>query len=318
VTKAGLFVVASAVALAPAFAQTWSTGYFNTNSGYVSQGSSLDGQATNAPASEQWKTIDPYNPSTDRGSTSLVAYINNYTPGLSTGGNNSVYFGGYNADGAPPILPGITNPFLYRSFSNPNVGGAIATIDFAFIGPSTNLSPLYTNKDSFSFNLGTLSGTGSLAKFTLNPFGGTTPGSFSLDWIQNGTNVVADGSTFKSFEMQYNAIYRLVASLSATEVDLDIQGLSPQAGPGVGITNYLVTTNVNVISNGVISDGFTEADFESFGLEWNLRSGDTNAPGANYLIMTTASVVPEPSTFLMVSLGGLLLGAALWRRREHK
>jgi hypothetical protein len=157
-----------------------------------------------------------------------------------------------------------------------------------------------------------------LAKFTLNPFGGTTPGSFSLDWIQNGTNVVADGFTFKSFEMQYNAIYRLVVSLSATEVDLDIQGLSPQAGPGVGITNYLVTTNVNVISNGVISDGFTEADFESFGLEWNLRSGDTNAPGANYLIMTTASVVPEPSTFLMVSLGGLLLGAALWRRREHK
>jgi hypothetical protein len=221
-------------------------------------------------------------------------------------------------EGSPAVFPGITNPSLYRNFTNTGVGSSIATVDFAFIGPSTSLSPTYTNKDYFSFNLGAAGG-GSLAKFTLDPFGGTTPGSFALQWVQNGTNVVADGSTFKAVEIQYNALYRLVASLSGGSLDLQLQGLTPQdGGPALGITNYLVATNVGVISNGAFSSGFSEADFESFGLEWNLTSGDTNNPGANYLIMTTASVVPEPSTMLMLTVGGLMVGAALWRRRDNR
>jgi len=295
-------------------AQTWSTGYFNSNDGYGPVGSSLDGAPTNAPVSGQWQTTDPYDGGTDRGSTSLIGFINGWTYGLSTQGYNSVYFGGYNADN--DVLPGSPTPVLYREFDH-TFGSAATTfsVDFGIIGPSTSLSASYVNDDRFAFSLLSANG-GELASFALNP-GPASPGFLQVEWIRNGTNVVADGVVFQNFQIQYNALYRLSATLEGTSLMMDIAGLNTESGgPGIGITNYAVASSANVINNGAISDGFSSSDFEVAGIVWDLESGDSEQPGANYMIVNTVSVVPEPSTVALLAVASGALALAGWRRRR--
>ena len=300
------------------------TTQFNTNDGYMRLGSSLDGQPTNAPTSDQWQTTDPYNAITDRGSTSLVNFINNYTPLSSPTGNNSVYYGGYNVDSG--ILPGTNNVSLYYGFSQSGVfaspgllKSSTFTIDFAIIGPSIDVSPSYTNKDYFGFSLLNTAGTSTLAEFVFNPFTANMTNGLRVQWVQNGTNVVTNGSTFKAFEIQYDALYRLTATITNSQLFLDIAGLQTQSQPGVGITNYAVVTNQNIISGGALSGGLTTSDFGRVSLDWELSSGNASNPGANYMIMTAASIisqaVPEPGTWAVgiILLSGV--GAAIARRR---
>lgn len=294
-------------------AQTWSTGYFNNSDGYGPAGSSLDGAPTNAPAGAEWQTTDPYNGGTDRGSTSLISFINGWTYGLSSQGYNSVFFGGYSADN--DVLPGATTPVLYREFDH-TFGTAATTfsIDFGILGPSADFSGLYTNNDSFGFSLLSTNGV-SLTTFGFSP--SASPGFLQVEWIQNGTNVVADGVTFKSFQIQYDALYRLSATLEGSSLTMDIAGLNPEnGGPGVGITNYSVASSANVISNGAISEGLLSSDFEVAAIAWNLESGDSEQPGANYMIVNTVSVVPEPSTVALLAAAAGTLALAGWRRRR--
>ena len=300
------------------------TNQFNTNSGYLRQGSSLDGQPTNAPSANQWQTTDPYNAGTDRGSTSLVNFINNYSPLSSPTGNSSVYYGGYNVDSG--ILPGITNPSLYYSFTQSGVfaspvllQSATFTVDFAIIGPSIDVSPSFTNKDYFGFSLLNTAGTSTLAEFVFNPFTATMTNGLRLQWVQNGTNAVTNGTTYKGFQIEYDALYRLTATITNSQLFLDIAGLQTQTQPGVGITNYAVVTNQNIISGGALSGGLTTSDFGRVSLDWELSSGNTSNPGANYMIMTAASIIsqaiPEPGTWAVgiILLSGV--GAAIARRR---
>jgi len=297
------------------FSQEWTTGYFSTNNGYIGSGSSLDGQATNAPSSAQWQTTDPYNPLTDRGSSSSLQFLDGWTLGAPPGfggANNSMRFGGFGAVSGV-YFPGITNPSLYRSFTNPMASGSAFIIDFALIGPSSSLSGFYPENDTFAFNL-TDTNNNSLARLTLTNFSPTT---FGIGWQQNGTNVVADGSTFKALQFTYGSLFRLTASLSGTSLNVDVDGLVAQSGgPGVGITNYAVVNSTNLISGGDLSGALTEEDFERIALDWDLASGDTNNPGANNLLVTTMSVVPEPSSLMLLTLAGVGALAVYARRRR--
>jgi hypothetical protein len=302
--------------VAPGFAQTWTTGYFNIGDGYGPDGSSLDGAPTNAPASEQWQTTDPYNPLTDRGSTSLLGFIEGWTYGLSNQGYNSVYFGGYSADVG--VLPGITNPVLYREFDH-TFGAAATTfsVDFGIIGPSLDLSASYTNNDVFGFNLAATNGI-SLAAFQLTS-AGASPGFLQVNWLQNGTNVVTNGTTFSGVQIQYDALYRLTATLVSNTVSMEIAGLTTESGgPGIGITNYASGTPTVVVNGGVISGGLNSSDFEVAALTWDLASGDDSDPGANYMIINTVSVVPEPSTVALVGAAFAVLGYGYLRRRSSR
>jgi len=302
------------------------TNQFNLSDGYFSSGSSLDGQPTNAPAPNQWQTTDPYNPTNGRGSTSLVNWTMNYSPLTAPDGNNSVLFGGYNASLFPdPVLPGITNPSLYYSFTQSGVFASpellrsvTFSIDFGIVGPSSDLSLTRTNKDYFGFSLLNTAGTSTLAEFVFNPFAANMTNGLRVQWVQNGTNVVTNGSTFKAFEIQYDALYRLTATITNSQLFLDIAGLQTQSGAG-GITNYAVVTNVNIISAGSLSSGLDMSDFGRVSLDWELSSGNASNPGANYMIMNAASIisqaVPEPGTWAVgiILLSGV--GAAIARRR---
>jgi hypothetical protein len=296
------------------------TNQFNTNSGYE-RTFSIEEQP-NYPTGA-WATTDPYNPVTEAGSTSLVAFINNWTPLLSGSGNNSVYFGGYNADSG--TLPGIADPSIYYSF-NSSVAGindlVSYTVDFGIIGPSVDYSLTYTNKDLFGFSLRDASGA-SMAAFTFNPFAATSTNGLRVQWEQNGTNVIADGVTFKNFDIQYGGLYRLTATAQGGSLDLSIAGLNTQnGGPGVGITNYAVVTNASIITGGALSTGFTAADFERASIDWELTSDDPSLPGANYMIINASSVIstleviPEPGTWVAAGLLLLLAGGVAARRRR--
>ena len=297
-----------------AHSQTWSTGYFNSADGYGPSGFSLDGAPTNAPANQQWQTTDPFDPGTDLGSTSLMSFISGWTYGLSTTGNKGVFFGGYNADNG--VLPGITNPFLYRQFDH-TFGTAATTFsaDFGIIGPSPELSGTYTNNDVFGFNLAATNGT-SLAAFQFDSTG-ALPGFLKLNWVQNGTNAVTNGTTFKGFQIQYDALYRLTATLVSNTVTMEVAGLTAQnGGPGIGITNYSVGGVAEVIIGGQLSGGLLSSDFEVAGMTWDLESGNISEPGANYMIVNQVSVVPEPSVLGMLGLGAAAVGFSYWRRRR--
>jgi hypothetical protein len=319
-------VISSPAVLAQTYTTitNWSSGVsqtnqFNTNSGYE-RTFSIEGQPF-YPAGA-WGTTDAFDTNSGLGSTSLVAFINNWTPRLSNSGNNSVYFGGYNADSG--TLPGTTNPSIYYSFNSIAAlpGDVVVyTVDFGIIGPSSTLSGLYTNQDFFGISLRDAAGA-SMAGFTFNPFNSALTNGLRVEWEQNGTNVVADGVTFRNFDIQYNGLYRLTAAVQGSSLDLSIAGLNTQSAVGEGITNYSVITNQSIITGGSLSSGFTAADFERASIDWELSSGDNLAPGANYMILTAASVVstleviPEPGTWLAGTLLVLMAGGLMVRRRR--
>jgi hypothetical protein len=289
------------------------TNQFNTNSGYE-RNFAVDGQP-NYP-SGSWNTTDPFNGT--NGSTSLVGFIANYTPRAPAGGNNSVYWGGYNVNAS--VLPGITNPSIYYTFnssvvsSNDNVS---FTVDFALLSISNDF---YADRDYFGFSLQTLGGS-NLASFTLNPFTGSSSNFLGIQWEQNGTNVVTNGTTFKGFEIQYGSLYRLTATAQGSLFDLSIAGLTAQGGGPTGITNYAVLTNQSIITGGALSSTYTAADFRRASIDWELSSGDISEPGANYMIVTATQVVsqlsaiPEPGTWA-AGAGLLVLTAVVVRRRR--
>jgi hypothetical protein len=298
------------------------TNQFRTADGYGPNFGSLDGTPTNAPSNQQWQTTDPYDPITDLGATSQMQYIEGWTSLLSPAGNKSVLFGGYAANGG--VLPAISNPSLYYDFSSVIDGGpnssATYTLDFGFIA---NPTVSFTNKDIFSFGLLATNGD-SLASFSFNPFTSGLTNGLRVQWEQNGTNVVSDGSIFNNIDIQYGALYRMTATVLGSTVDMSIAGLATQTNVSGVVTNYAVVTNVGIVTGGALSSGYTAADFERASIDWELTSNDPTDPGSNYLLINSiavvseiVSIIPEPGTWATALL---LLGGAAYaaRRRSTK
>jgi hypothetical protein len=306
-----LLIVALVLVLTnPASAQTWDTGYFNVFNGYGPSQSSLSGAPTNVAADFRWQTTDPKE-------VNGMFRQPGWTLGAFNSGNQSALFGGYNAASGSNNWPGVTNPVLYRNFSNPvtlTSPVVVVSLDFGIL-PSGGS---FTNRDNFGFEFLKSSNSVSLAEFVLNPSASTETNRLRLQWISNGTNVVSDGLTFQSYDLQYAALYRMTAYISGNSLEMSLFGLATQTNGAGTITNYAVTSSNWVVKSGLLSESGTAQDFDRFALNWDLASGDTNAPGGNYMNLNTVSVattVPEPSTVALFAVASAALG--LWHLRRR-
>ncbi len=284
-------------------AQDWSTGYFNSDNGYPREGSLTD-TPTNAPASEQFQTTDPWNGVT--GDTSYLDYVSGWTFGVggSSAGNSSVYFGGF---ALGTYDPGVTNPSYYRTFASSiatNTDSVTFSIDFGII-------PGAGPQDVFGFDMRAADTATDLVKFWFDPALAT-----SQDLrLQYSTG--PGGGTGGSFEIDYGSLYNFSATLSGASFSASIAGINVQTNLAGDVTGF-VTNSATTVASGSMTNG-TASDFESTFINWQLTSGDIGNPGENYMLINQMSVqtVPEPSTVAMLCLGAAALG---WRglRRHRK
>ncbi len=295
-------------------AQAWTTGFFNTNQGYV-RNDSLPGAPTNAPSSQQWYTDDPYDDITKLGDTSVTQYLSGWTPGTSGSGNNTLLFGRYSITSG--FGAGRTNPSLLKPFapvtSDAN-GMAIFSVDFAI---TRTVDSSYTNKDSFGFELLDSTVTGgvtnyfSLANFSFNPNSpllGTNANSLLFQWTRDGTVQSTNGTGLTAnWTINYGSLYRFTATMQSNMFDAVIYGLSNVGGTPVSTTT--------VINDGHLSGSETGADFDTLAINWDITSGVSTNTGRNYLIVGQASVVPEPSVCALLVAGLAVVGFAVRRRR---
>jgi len=322
--KFGCLLIASVAVPLTLGAQTetvtnWTTGTFNTNSGWVRNdalayqvdGQPETGQNYDAPVADQWYTDDPYNAGPpDVGATSILKHLAGWTFGTAPQGHNSVLFGGYGL--ADDIVPGSIDPSLYRSFTLlPLTETVTFSADFGLI----NSTGSYPDKDRFGFELLNAAGDVSLAQFIFNPAASTSgPNALGMQWISGGvTNNIAD--------IFYGALYRLTATLEGSTFDLTLSGLVTQTN-GVGVvTNYVVTNSFLLVSGGALFGG-SALDFGTLGVNWELSGTNTADAGSNYMILNSATVlstltvIPEPGTWAVAALllGGL--ATRVLRRRS--
>jgi len=308
----------------------FASGYFNTNNGYEPV-FSLDGQPYYPTNPSAWATTDPEQPSvggTNIGSTSIVQPYAFYTFGdTTTNGNNSVLFGGFNAVLPTPakLLPGTTNPSLYISFAQSGSAAESATfsVDFAIRRPGGGQG-VFTNRDSFGFTLWDSFGSGQIAKFMFNGSSptvaaGTT--NYGFQWFDS-SNVWQSNSpalTATNWQIAMQSLYRLNVTLSNSGMfNADLQTLQAQLDVNDLVTNYAIISTTSFVVGGSMG-GYMPGDISSLSVDWELASGDSMLPGANFLVMNQisllSSVIPEPGTWAAGGILAVITALAVRRRR---
>ncbi len=179
-------------------------------------------------------------------------------------------------------------------------------------------------------NAGKIGGTGSFTgAVTVNSGGTLAPGA-SIETLGSGTLTQNSGSTF-DYEVNSGVALSVGADLQKVSGDLNLNGtvtlsftdlnLTPTAfaaGTKFTLINYsgawnngLFTYNAAAIADG----GTFTAGLNTWELDYNAATGGSNFSGeqlfANYV---TVTVVPEPTTFLLLAVGGL--ATMVFRRRR--
>jgi len=299
-----LLLAGSLALIGPAdsFSQTWSTGSFNTNSGWV-RNVSIIGQNTNDAPGDRWTGNDIYDPVTDLGETDTILRIGGYTPGSSALGNSSLVQGGlYSAEG---IFPGTNNVRLWRSFSPIATSQSDTVVFFAEWSLIGSLDGSFPELDSFAFDLRNTSNTSSLLRLDLAPGINLLPNAYTLQsTVDSGSGPVTD----TLIDLGYQAIFQVVVEITGTSYNLNLSQINPSTR--TNIVSYAL------VSGASLSEGLSAENFGVVSLDWVLTSGDPENPGSNYIIVNEVSVVPEPSTLGLVAAAGLLLSLVARLRRR--
>lgn len=278
------------------FGQTWSTGNFNTNNGWV-RGFSII--ASDQPVGLRWDGNDAYNPSSDVGETDNIMRMIGYTPGGSGVGNSSWVQGGYFlADG---IFPGTNNVKVWRPFTpvtGSPTGDATFKTQWSLIG---SLDGSFPQLDTFAFDLRSADNSVSLLRLDLTPGIATIPNAYTLQ------SVIDAGPAVNRIDLGYQAVYELTVAITGSLYNLSVAQINP--------SDQSVITNFSLVSGASLTTGLGADDFGTVSMDWVLASGDPADPGSNYIIVNDVSVVPEPSTYALFGFGAVALIFVAYRRR---
>ncbi len=291
----GLLTLTGLIALLPqlASAQTnFSTENFSTNVGYV-RGAGIIG--TNQPSNLRWEGNDPYNAITDLGETDLIARVDDYTP-LPLA-NNSLVQGGVSASSG--ILPGTNNVQVWKSFdSYTNYAVVSFLAEWSIFASRTTV---FTNADTFSFDLRNSANSASLLKLQF------TPGINILSNAYTLQTVAAGSPTGTVIDLGYGSLFTTQVDITDSTYSLSLTRLDP--------ATRAVITNYSNIAVGNLATGTSSDDFGTISLDWALTSGNNLDPGSNYIAVNDFQVVPEPSTYALLAAAAGLLIFAVRRRR---
>lgn len=301
----------------PLRAQEWEAGRFRTNN-FWNINLSLDGQRASDPAELRWFGNDPYSASTGRGDVSYLTFLNFYTDSASGFRNphrSLILGGGANLGSSPPVLPGVTNPALFRNFVPRETRTSDVTrlaVDFAVIDSMPNSASYpasWPDRDTFAFELKEGAEGASLAKFSFRPEvliqNGTTNRVLGFYWTRDGQDQVPGASGLTApWAVGYHALYRFEVLLSGARVDVLLSPLD-RAGPA-----GQVVSTTKFVNQGLLSGTNTAANFRTLALLWELSNTNSPpVPGYNYLTVHDVSVTSGVNTWLV--RGRLPLGTPL-------
>lgn len=285
----------------------YNTQNFRSDDGYVAGVGII---STSQPTNIRWQGNDPYNADTDRGETDLIALLNGYTP-IPPLSNNSLLQGGIGVISTNPILPGTNNVQISKAFSPSTTPFEIPTVslfvEWSIIASSVSV---YTNSDTFSFDLRNSGNSVSLLTMQLTPGINIQPNSYTLQTVVDST------TNAPIIDLGYGALFQMQVDLTGSTFNLaSLTRISP--------STRAVITNFNNLASGNLASGATALDFATIGIGWELTSGDTSDPGSNFIavnqlnVTTSGAVIPEPGTWA-ASLILLGIGAGYLHRRKSR
>jgi hypothetical protein len=179
-------------------------------------------------------------------------------------------------------------------------------------GPQTNLG-LLSNVSAFGFDW--MVATNSTATlhpdytpaFRLHIIDGTQRSELIWEGVYNGVYGNMDNGTWYTTDATAGTLYRFVSGSGVTTVGGSQLNQSLTAWKGA----YSANAYVAAISMGVGSSA--GSGYRAFGDNFVYGNGSTVT---TYNFETTASVVPEPSTYVLMGSGLLGLAAVARRRRQ--
>ena len=207
---------------------------------------------------------------------------------ISAGGGTGGFGGNIIGDPASAGISGMSTS-SFGLFANPSGSGAFANADRSLA------APLATG-NIFSFQWSINFDSGSTGNKGFNLYTGA-PGTGEIVNVNNGgSSAITFNGTDIGFTYGVNAMTWTFTQLSPTSL-----GLSVNDRDGSG----LFTTNISGLAGPVNSFRFYASD---------LQAGDSAQPYFNNLTV----VVPEPSTYALLTLSALAIGGYAARRRARK
>ena len=294
----------SAMASATANTISWDgANSFNTADGYTASGF-LDGAAG-------WVTNDPFISST--GDVGYTVYTSGYSNPDQASGNLNVLFGGYDlGNGVEPGLvnSNYTHPATVITDPSSEYPGMQVTWRFA-IQPSSTVPGDSTANDTFGFALQDVSGAELVRMNMVTALAGSHTGGsdYDIDWLVDGVNQTANPAMPFETGGFYSSVYDMRMNVQATNlVTVDFRTVTIPTG-ATGPWG-------NVVLNGELGSSLNVDSLGQVAFNWELDGGLAN-PGSNYIQVIDVTVVPEPSTYALLALGGLALGVVAVRRRRR-
>lgn len=201
-----------------------------------------------------------------------------------------------------------TNAYLYRNYDELLVGNAAGYTDFDVTFRVQDSNSAYPKRDTFAFAFRGTSGEDILT-IRMTPTAQSTQPQNPLNPTNNRNNQFSWSSDYSTLDQSnIGTLFEYDPNPPNQNLYSDISVLFTPSG--VNDVSFSVVIGGNPAASGILT-GIGGAELDTYGFLWEPL--DPLDVGANQLLFDNLSVVPEPSSTLLLGIAGL--GLALRRRR---